>query len=361
MAALGWEIVLERRQIEIDRWERPILVAVVDTEEEFDWNAPFDSSATSVAAMQRIEVGQQAFDEYDVRPCYVVDFPVASSREASAPLCRFLEQGRATVGAHLHPWVSPPIEEDICRRNSFAGNLPRPLESAKLERLSEQLAASFGHRPLVYKAGRYGFGPRTQGILEELGFEVDLSFSPPYDYSAEGGPDYSSMSCRPFWFGADGDLLGIPCCGAYVGIWKVRRHALYTLAKREPLERLRIAGVLSRLGLLERLLLSPEGHTLEEMRRLTRSLLSRGFRVFALSFHSPSLQPGCTPYVRTSEDLRRFLGRLRGYLEFFLRELGGVSMTPLELKEWLSRREGIRQEEGVGRVGPSRPAIVDQD
>jgi len=36
----------------------PLLVVVVDTEEEFDWNAPFDRKNTSVEHMREIGVGQ---------------------------------------------------------------------------------------------------------------------------------------------------------------------------------------------------------------------------------------------------------------------------------------------------------------
>ena len=86
---------------------------------------------------------------------------------------------------------------------------------------------------------------------------------------------------------------------------------------------------------MERLHLSPEGYTFDELRRLTLSQLRQGLRVFVLSFHSPSLLPGCTPYVKSQADLTRFLARLRRYLEFFLDELQGVSMSPIELKAML--------------------------
>jgi hypothetical protein len=54
-----------------------------------------------------------------------------------------------------------------------------------------------------------------------------------------------------------------------------------------------------------------------------------------LSFHSPSLQPGCTPYVRSEAQLERLYDVLRRYLEFFLGDLGGSSRTPLEIKRVL--------------------------
>ena len=71
-----------------------------------------------------------------------------------------------------------------------------------------------------------------------------------------------------------------------------------------------------------------EGHTLAEMKRLTRALLARGQRTFVLSLHSPSVVPGHTPYVRTDADLVALLQRLREYLRFFRDELRGRFVTP---------------------------------
>jgi len=64
-------------------------------------------------------------------------------------------------------------------------------------------------------------------------------------------------------------------------------------------------------------------------------ILAGGTRVFTFSFHSPSLRPGCTPYVRTESDLKVFLATCRQYFEFFLDELGGATMGPAELRQLL--------------------------
>lgn len=315
---------------------RPRLVVIIDTEEEFDWEAPFDRGATSVESVRHIGRCQRIFDDFGVHPVYVVDFPVASQPAGFEPVREVVESGGATVGAHLHPWVSPPFDEVLSRGNSFAGNLPRELERAKLSRLADEIERSFGARPLVYKAGRYGFGPRTAEILVAEGFEVDVSWCPPFDFSAEGGPDYSTTSCHPRWLDDEHRLLEIPCTGAWVGL--LSRHAgpLGARSQRPLAQRLKLPALLSRSGLLERLFLSPEGYTLRELVRLTRHLCGRGLRLFTLSFHSPSLEPGNTGYVRDRAELDTFLDTLRGYLEFFLGELGGRATTPLEVKRRMS-------------------------
>ena len=62
-------------------------------------------------------------------------------------------------------------------------------------------------------------------------------------------------------------------------------------------------------------------------------MLRRGHRVFSLTFHSPSLAPGNTPYVRDAAQLQSFLRRIEQYLEFFMTEIGGHAVTPFEIKE----------------------------
>jgi sugar phosphate isomerase/epimerase len=58
--------------------------------------------------------------------------------------------------------------------------------------------------------------------------------------------------------------------------------------------------------MLERIPLTPEGVTLEEARRGIDIAIDDGLPVLVFSFHSPSLAPGFTPYVRSEDDLDRF-------------------------------------------------------
>ncbi len=312
-----------------------MLLVVIDTEEEFDWSGPFDRKNTSVEAMREAWRAQEVFDEFDIRPAWMVDYPVATQAAGFEPLAGWLQAGRATIGAHLHPWVSPPHEEEVNAHNSYPGNLPAKLEEQKLLALSDAIERNIGQRPTVYKAGRYGFGPHTAESLERIGFEVDLSPFAGFDPPTKGGPDWSRFEAAPYQFGKQRPLLGIPNTGSFVG-WLARAApALHKAAHRPPFAQLRTPGILSRLGAMERLMLTPEGYELGHLKRLTRALLARGTQVFSFSLHSPSLRPGCTPYVRTESDRREFLSTCRQYFDFFLGELGGATMGPLELRELL--------------------------
>jgi uncharacterized protein Usg len=112
-------------------------------------------------------------------------------------------------------------------------------------------------------------------------------------------------------------------------------QSIYAVTEKQPFRSIRAAGLLARTRLMERITLSPEGSDLAAMRRLTAALLKRGERIFTLSYHSPSLEPGNTPYVRSHRDLALFLDRLSGYLSYFRDELGGSFLTVRELHDQL--------------------------
>jgi len=343
--------MIHRELIHIPADTPPILTVVIHTEEEFDWDKDFDRDQVGIGHIRNIHRVQSILDDYGLKPTYVVDYPIASQKAAFEPLKAFADAGRAEIGAHLHPWVSPPFDEEVNAYNSYPGNLPRELEFEKLNRLTRKIQESFGLTPKSYLAGRYGFGPNTASILLELGYEVDISPAPPIDFSPFGGPDYSGYSSHPFWIDTQRRLLGLPGTGAYIGLLHKGGHPLYRLATHPWLRWGRLPGLMSRLRLFERLRLSPEGYVQNDLRRLTKTLYSQGIRHFVFSFHSPSVMPGCTPYVRSDTDLHQLLDDCRNYCRFFMRDLGGIGMTALELKHRLGALMPDKEEKEIRAKG----------
>lgn len=322
---------------------RPILFVVVDTEEEFDWDGPFSRSQTCVSHLRSVERIQHLFDRYGVRPTYVIDFPVASQADGYESIGEIVRSGRCSVGAHLHPWVTPPYEETLSGPNSFACNLGRTLERAKLKKLVEAIGENVGVRPRIYKAGRYGIGRSTLPLLEELEFHVDQSVMPHYDFSSEGGPSFAAYDATAFLFGTGRPILELPCTSAHVGTAGSAARLLYDAASRPAIKWTRLAGIMARMRIADRLVLSPEGFTADEMRRVTAALLRRGCRTFTLTFHSPSIEAGHTPYVGTPGDLEQFLGRIDSYLDYFFGALDGTTATPEEFRTSVLASSGFTE------------------
>jgi hypothetical protein len=303
----------------------PTLIVVIDTEEEFDWSMPFDPAETSVTNIGFQPLAQDIFNDYGLIPTYAVDYPVASTPASIDVLRRFAADGRCEIGAHLHPWVNPPPEGPVDVRHSYPGNLPPAIERRKLIALTDTITASFGTRPTVYKAGRYGIGAATPAILRELKYAVDVSVVPHTDFSADGGPDFRDAPPDPFLI-ADG-LCELPLSVHFVGRLASQGSRVFRRLSGSAARRMRLPGILSRLGLLTRLRLSPEGSGLAEMTQQTRAAFAAGTRLFMLTYHSSSLLPGATQYVRSEADRRAFLATLDGYLRFFLVEFGGRADT----------------------------------
>ncbi len=306
---------------------QPLLLTVIDAEEAFDWGQPFSRAAVDVSSMRHQVVAHRIFDRHGVVPLYAVDYPVATHPDGVQPLRELLADGRCEVGAQLHPWVNPPFVEEICERNSFPGSLPMPLEFEKARLLTEAIRDSFGVQPQVYRAGRYGAGPRTADIMKALGYRADSSVMPAWDFSGRGGPDYLGFPSTPFWLDAERSVVEIPGTAGIVGLFSRAPLPLRRLAFSETAQYAGLTGLLARTGLMERIRLTPEGMALEDAQRLVRHLLRDGQRIFTLSYHSPSLVPGNTPYVRTAADLARMLDWLDRFYDFFVGEIGGRCVT----------------------------------
>jgi glycosyltransferase involved in cell wall biosynthesis len=320
---------------DMGRIRQPLLLTIIDAEEAFDWHKPFSRAATDVSSMAQQGAAHRIFERFGVVPTYMVDYPVVSHDGARVPLLEMLRSGSCDVGTQLHPWVSPPFLEEVTNRNSYPGNLPLAVEFEKLRRLTDAIEAAFDLRPRIYRAGRYGIGPRTGDLLRHLGYHADTSVMSDWDFTGQDGPDFTNISTTPYWIDDERTVLEIPCTAAVVGGLgkppEVLRRALFARSS----ERLGLPSLTAHLRLLERIKLTPEGITVPEAKRLIRHMLANGCKVFVLTYHTPSLVPGNTPYVRNHGDLARLLAWLEEVYAFFTEEAGGRCARWHELRDAL--------------------------
>jgi hypothetical protein len=67
-------------------------------------------------------------------------------------------------------------------------------------------------------------------------------------------------------------------------------------------------------------------------------MLRRGNWLFVMHYHSPSLSPGHTPYVRSAKDADRFVQCIREVCRFFFEEVGGMPGYPPDLLDIVESR-----------------------
>ena len=163
-----------------------------------------------------------------------------------------------------------------------------------------------------------GFSEEVARNLIRLGYKVDTSVFPVWDWNP--GPDFRSFSHKPFVYThdaeSDGSLLEVPATVDFLQSRRELACSIFHSIERFPLGP-KMLGGLSRLGLLNRVCLSPEVSRVADMIRLTEELAARGgTQVLNFFFHSPTLLEGCTPFAATPVDVQAFLKRIDEYLTF---------------------------------------------
>jgi hypothetical protein len=301
----------------------PKLVITVDTEEDL-W-AEYRREGNPVENIGALPMFQELADRYGAIPTYLVNWAVADAAASSRTLRGLVESGDCEIGMHCHPWNTPPFEEPLDRYHSMLCSLPAALVARKLENLHTRIVERVGVVPVTFRAGRWGFSESVGRSLQKLGYTIDTSISPGVDWTKDHGPDYSKAPITPYRFDPSdyltpapfGPLLEVP---PTIGFWqghhaarlRIRKALLGSRAARG----LRLPGLLDRTRLLNFGWLSPEPSDAASMIRIARRALRNGTRTLNLCFHSTSLVPGLTPFVRTRADRADFLQRIEVFLRF---------------------------------------------
>jgi hypothetical protein len=297
-------------------------VITIDTEED-DWES-WQRTGSRVENVQQLSVVQQICDRFGAIPTYLITYPVAVENSSAKLLKKISERGGCEIGAHCHPWNTPPFEEAIISRNTMLCNLPRELQHRKLEKLHEIIVDRLGITPTSFRAGRWASGPGVAASLDRLGYQVDSSVTPYFSWTDLGGPDFSKGLPFPYRFMPDdilsedlhGSLLELPPSIGFLqkDFDRCASTRRWIIERRLP--RLHFLGLLNRLRMLNLRWLSPEVTNLKDMVLLIKRFLSKGYSFLNLMFHSNSLVPGISPFVRNEEDLRLFLNKIRALLAF---------------------------------------------
>jgi hypothetical protein len=291
----------------------PIVTVSIDTEED-DWGR-YDQTRPSTNNIRHLPELQDLFDRWGARATYFVNRPPLVDAASSAVLAALAERDDLEIGGHCHPWNTPPIEDGA---PSMMSALTYEQNLAKVGEITERIRTGLGVRPTSFRCGRWALGPTVSQALHECGYVVDSSVTPLLDWTAVGGPDFTRAPRRPYRFAPHdplepaphGSMVEVP---ATVGFIRGRQDRMAAIRRRlaaGPLRRLRVLGLLDRIGIVRRRRLSPEGATGDEMVRLTAALARAGEPIIGITFHSCTLLPGATPYVRSEAERTAFLGRL---------------------------------------------------
>jgi hypothetical protein len=185
-------------------------------------------------------------------------------------------------------------------------------------------------------------GPSTVRSVAALGYKVECSTLPYNDLRADGGPDFRVAPDQPYWLDEAARLLEVPATTGFIGKAPRLGPPLCGMFDSPVAAKLHLPGLLSRTGTVARSRLTPEGVSASEQCRLLDGLIRSGRRTFSMAYHSPSLAPGNTPYVRNQADLDRFLATIEEVLTYFRDVIGGRFTTISAIHARMSAQAGIQ-------------------
>lgn len=196
---------------------RPFFLVSVDTEGDNLWSRPSLIRTENAAHLPRF---QALCEKHGIRPTYLVSYEMAVCPVFRAFGRALVARGAAEIGAHPHPWNSPPLSDltgDDATHLPYLTDYPEEAIAAKLRYLTALLAETFGIRPVTHRAGRWGFDGRVAALLVSLGYRVDCTVTPGVDWrglpgapGGPGGPDYRGFPERHYFL----DLANIARAGA---------------------------------------------------------------------------------------------------------------------------------------------------
>lgn len=289
------------------------IVVTVDTEADGQWEHGRPVATTNVAAWPPF---QELCGRHEVRPTYLITSEIAEDPAAAAFLRPLVAAGEVEVGAHLHPWTTPPFaEEPGLRQNDCEHAYPCHLEPelllAKLATLTAQVARVAGALPTSYRAGRFGLDAVGARILAGLGYEVDSSVTPFVSWAANpgrpgrgGGPDFRRHDAYPFRVAETGTpgLVELPVTimPTYAATRRVRWLCDHWQARPVRLGR----RALRALPRPQPLWLRPRPeYGLGDLQALVLEAERAHLPCAVFMFHSSELLAGASPYRPTPRDV----------------------------------------------------------
>lgn len=319
----------------------PRLAIVIHAEEEFDWSGDFKRSNTSVSHGKELTEFVETMIQHGAKVTLAMDYPFVMSSDGNKVIEHFIPMINDLIefSAHLHPWVNPPFENEndvVDNYCSYPGNLSKDIECAKMQYLSDVINNKIGERPTTYLAGRYGVGKNSNKNLRDVGFNTDLSISSYCDFRHQQGPDFSEFTNKMF---SMNNIVNVPHTCTIVSIVPfVQKYFNKHPSLYEIWQQSRWTKLLAKLLRVRRFRLSPEGFSFKHMKMMVNAQLACGQKEFILSFHSPSVKQGMTPYVSDHKQLEMFKSDTIKFIQWFQTELDGVTVLPSKIRAEFSRK-----------------------
>lgn len=315
------------------------LILTVDTEADNQWDVGAELTTDNLGYVPRF---QALCEHFEFPPTYLCTYEVVTSAVFDGTLGQPARNGHAEIGAHLHPWSTPPFDavwDDADRGHPYPSELPTELLQSKLRTLTATLGDRLGQAPTSYRAGRWGFSPAQVLSLVRLGYLVDCSITPLVSWVADiglrgGGPDFRKAPLAPYGLSqrdvcqtGNSGLLEVPVTILHTSALMRRSHLVRSMFRRHRRSiPMRAADRFLRLA--PQWFRPYPGMSAERLITVYEAANAFGLPAVEMMLHSSELMPGASPYNRTPAAVDDLFHRLeRTFAHLVSRGVEGMTLT----------------------------------
>lgn len=251
---------------------------------------------------------QPLFRQFRAKPTYLLSTEVMRDAHACETFANL--DGDAELGTHLHGEFAEPYAFEPDVTSALQCHYDRETERQKLRSLTGLFRTSFGRGPRSFRAGRFGIGRNSLGLLQDLEYTVDSSVTPYKDWkwAHSSGVSFRQAPTQPYWPVMDKPQLAAQRAGILLEVpVTIRPSALGEVPVigrwAEPRWLRPTHASVDRLIAIAR---EEIGHV--------RSLRADGPVILNCMFHNVEVIPGASPYAKNESQAEAITKRLAGFL-----------------------------------------------
>lgn len=309
-----------------DEYQNKPFIITVDTEEDNAWIKSDNPTTNNLLFLERFQCLCQS---YGFKVTYFVNYPAVKCKYYVNVAKKWIEDGFAEVGMHLHAWNTPNLYTDTLWKNSkgYIYEYPYEVMIKKTENMLSTLQNTFETAISSHRSGRWGLSRFYIDKLAAMGIRVDSSVTPNINwknsvglYRNNGGNDYRAFPSMPsILHDKDGypQILEMPM----TSVLDVYDEKINAISRIKYIRRF-----VSR-KYPNPLLFYPSGYNVESLMRCSDHIYGSKIPYLMMAIHSSELMPGCSPLFQSEESIESLYCDLEKIFKHIMGRYHGCTVT----------------------------------
>lgn len=253
------------------------------------------------------------FQKYAITPTFLLSSEVLQDEE-SVELLKSLE--KVELGTHLHEeFIGPNTNFETKTTKNIQADMSESLEREKLTNLTELFTEKFGYPPKSFRSGRFGRSKNTSAILADLCYNA-VSDIVPYTFKFVKTHllNHWGKPLEPYWENFEEKKIAqVPLTLINPDYHKLPFFLRKNIGDPKNLNR----RIFKKLGYkLKTRWLRPYRESGEGMIEIADYVVKNHFKkqdyaILNIMFHSNEILVKGSPYCRTEQEVKSYIGSLK--------------------------------------------------